>query len=213
LKLGYGKDPARTGDGAGAADGARDGRGGGLRLHDLDGGGLWAHGANGRVNPGSDGSSVSALASPLLTVTADGDVQIDLTHAYDTERPGDFFDGDIFEARFKGNAFVQLPPVGGYPRATSTDDGCDGLSFLPCWGGDNGGQVVDTLFVTGLMTGDMLQLRLLFGSDGDVQTAGDDWTVSALSLSNVAAVPLPASAALLLAGVGGLAAASRRRKA
>jgi hypothetical protein len=111
-----------------------------------------------------------------------------------------------------GGGFTTVTPDGGYPVAASFDDGCDSLGFAPCWGGDSGGLVTDTLTIPGLSAGDVITLRLLHGTDGSVSTQANDWEIASLSATNAAAaVPLPATAPMLMLALGGIGLALRRR--
>lgn len=179
------------------------------------GSGLWEYNGSAWIVPGSVNPTQSFLDSPGLTVDASGDLVITLNHSYNTDEPGDFFDGGIFQASINGGAFSTIVPSGGYPMA-SRNDGCDSLGFQPCWGGDSGGQVTDTLTITGLAGGDSVVLRLLYGTDHTIDVAGTDWTVFSISATNSplnpAVIPLPATLPLLLGGLAVIGFVARGRR-
>jgi len=173
----------------------------------------WVYTGSTWQTPGSTSINDNFLTSSAFTVDTNGDVSISLNHAYDFESPTDFFDGGVFEASINGGAFSIITPVGGYPTAASTTDGCDGLGFIPCWSGDSGGFTIDTLALTGLNSGDIFNVRFHGNWDASQSEPSPNWQLASIQLSNVVVgtVPEPTSLALLSLGLAGFG-FSRKKK-
>jgi hypothetical protein len=154
---------------------------------------------------GSTSTNENFLTSSSFTVDVDGDININLNHAYDFERPSDFFDGGLFEASINGAAYSIITPSGGYPTAASTTDGCDEFGFSPCWSGDSGGFTTDTLALIGLNSGDTFNVRFHSAWDNSIAEPSPNWQLASVQLSNVVvnSVPEPTSLALLGLGLAG----------
>lgn len=140
------------------------------------------------------------LTSELLRATS-GTVNLTLTHAYNFEDPYDFFDGGVLELSTNGGAFNVVTPTGGYPMAVGVMDGVDALGFIPGWGGNSGGSVVDTFALAG-NSGDELRFRFHSAWDGSILTTSPNWSLSSFSVENVVAVPEPSLAILIFCCCG-----------
>ncbi len=157
---------------------------------------------------GVDEWEYNDLTSPVLTVDVDGDAVIELEHEYNFFEPGDFVDGGVLEASINGRRFSIITPVGGYPA--SGGDDCSAVG-KPCWSGDSGGMTTDALIVSGLSSGDFLQVRLHGEWEEDGVVSSTNWRIAWMDISFVA-VPEPTTLVLMGLGLAGIGYGRRRRK-
>ena len=160
--------------------------------------------------PGVDEWEYNDLTSPVLTVDVDGDAVISLEHEYNFFEPEDFIDGGVLEARIIGRPFSIITPLGGYPVSNSGDDECSAVGE-PCWSGDSGGPIIDTLIISGLNAGDLLQVRLRGEWEEDDVVSSTNWRIAWMDI-NFIAVPEPTILALMGLGLTGIGCGRRRRK-
>jgi immune inhibitor A len=146
------------------------------RNHTPGGSYAWKCGATGTGSYADrDDAALYSVDLPLSTVDA-----ISFWHWIDAEDDVDntAWDGGIIEASIDGGAWIQLTPDGGYPYTIIANPDSPFLPDTPCFSGTFDWSPV-RIDLTGL-SGEQVQLRLRFGSDGYVTQEGwyvDDFTI------------------------------------
>lgn len=110
---------------------------------------------------------------------------------------GHYWDGGIVEISTNGGAsFVQIAPVGGYPHLITPNDQSPFPHNTPCFGGDGDGWQA-TAFDLSAYAGQIVHLRLRFGSDWAVTNEG--WYIDDIAV----VFPSPTSGWLGMQPFGG----------
>ncbi|MFC1452023.1 S8 family serine peptidase [Verrucomicrobiota bacterium] len=125
-------------------------------------------------------SARASLISPPVYIT--GEAQFSFWHWLDTEELQDethAWDGCIVEISTDGGqTYSQIPPVGGYPYVIYGHPASAFPDETPCFAGTGGWERVR--FDLGDFTGEVVRIRLQFGSDGYVASEG--WFVDDLRI-------------------------------
>lgn len=135
----------------------------------------------------------AGLVTPPLEVLPDA--KFSFSHWLESELsnlyPDSAFDGGILELSADGGPFVQVTPVGGYPKTFRTYRGSRSFSGpmpgLPCFAGSIYWQRCEVDLAA--YEGQTVQLRFRFGSDSS--TTREGWYIDDVELRGRAPDPLP----------------------
>lgn len=169
-----------------------------------DGASSWT--TNGSDNLGSP--SHSRLTSPSFNVSADGPVQLTLTHRYSIESGN--WDGAAIFVNLNGGGFTQIAGGDFVTNGYTNTAGLIGNHDLGGGDGFNGDSpgYADPAFIQSvanlgnLTAGDTLEIQFLGAWDEFAKGAEPNWQIDSLSVSDSGAIPEPSAGILLILGLG-----------
>ncbi len=172
-------------------------------------GGVWSTAGNEDFPSTPLGTEIT-LTSGAISISTTGSYEITINHSYHFENT---LDGGILEYNINGGAWSQSNLTftqNGYNDTISNGGAPIGntLNNLSAWTGGNGSALVSKATLTGLNSGDSLQLRFRGGWDYSEIGGTPDWSISQVEVA--VAVPEPHEYAMV-AGVGLLGFAVFRR--